>query len=57
MIVYKCATHGVRLHIEGNRRTIQTPPGSYVKTPHCILMTTPEPKAGKFGDCEVVKEA
>lgn len=56
MEVYRCKTHDVRLIIDGQTRSFHNPPGSYAGIPQCQLHLTFEPKEGKMGDCEIVKE-
>lgn len=53
-MILVCKTHQVTLTIEGNRRHIQPPPGSYGYP--CKLVTEPRPQPGKSGDCVIVKE-
>lgn len=50
MILF-CKTHQVRLIIEGNKRVIQPPPGSYGYP--CKLLSDPRPQPGKMGECEI----
>lgn len=59
---YTCKTHGISILIDGNKRTFETPPGSYAGVPKCHLLLMPQPAEGKFinlltpPDCEIVKE-
>lgn len=57
MTTFKCITHDVRLTIEGKKRTIIGPKGSYPGIPHCYLLLEPSPTEGKHRDCQVVKES
>ena len=56
MEVYRCQTHDVRLIVDGKRWSFHNPQGSYAGIPKCQLHLTFEPKEGKMGDCEIVKE-
>ena len=56
MEVYRCQTHDVRLIVDGKRWSFHNPRGSYAGVPKCQLHLTFEPKEGKMGDCEIVKE-
>jgi len=53
---WRCNRHNVVLIIDGNQRIYENPPGSYAGMPVCQLHLMAEPKEGKFGDCEIVKE-
>ncbi len=57
MTVYRCTTHAVVLTIEGNKRVVIGPPGSYPGIPHCYLLLEVNPTEGKHRDCQVVKES
>lgn len=48
-----CKVHNVTLIIEGNKRTIQPPPGSYGYP--CLLVSDPHPTEGKHGGCQIEK--
>ena len=50
----RCLIHGVVLIVEGNKRHIMPPPGSYGYP--CRLVSDLHPTEGKMGDCEIVKE-
>ncbi len=56
MVKFSCKTHNVILTIEGNKRVIINPPGSYAGMPHCYLHMEPHPTDGQHGECEIVKE-
>ena len=56
MEVYKCATHAVRLIIDGKRWTFHNPLGSYKSMPKCQLHLMHQPRETKIGQCEIVKE-
>lgn len=50
---FRCKVHMVSLNIEGNRRTIELPPGSWGE--NCKLLTLKDPKPGKYANCEIEK--
>lgn len=51
--VLQCKTHQVTLVVEGTRRVIYTPQGSWGHMEPCQLIMLPYPQPGKVGDCEI----
>jgi hypothetical protein len=55
MAVYCCETHKIKLTITEDRRSFDTPPGSWAGMPQCRLMLMVTPQEGTFGQCVIKK--
>jgi hypothetical protein len=57
MTAWKCTIHNIKITEDAKRREVETAQGSIRGMPPCRLLTMFQIKEGKFGECELVKEA